>query len=88
LQFCYKAREFNNCINFKKQKKSLSSPSGFYIHERLSIRERPRQELCIALTDHFFCAWFFTTTEGKNLFNFGAKKDLEDLSAYAGDVAE
>jgi hypothetical protein len=49
------------------------------------MRERPRQELCIALTDHFFA-------RGSSLLNFnfffGAKKDLEDLSAYAGGVAE
>jgi hypothetical protein len=51
---------------------SLSSPSGFYIHERLSIRERPRQELCIALTDHFFARGSSPVrTEEKNLnFNF------------------
>ncbi|KAH0814747.1 hypothetical protein GEV33_008045 [Tenebrio molitor] len=67
-------------------------PSGFYIHERLSIRERPRQELYIALTDHFFARGSLPVrTEEKNLninFFFLRKKDLEDLSAYAGGVAE
>jgi hypothetical protein len=56
------------------------------------MRERPRQELCIALTDHFFARGSSPVrTEEKNLnfnFFFGAKKDLEDLSAYAGGVAE
>jgi hypothetical protein len=38
----------------------------------LSIRERPRQELCIALTDHFFARGSSPVrTEKKNLnFNF------------------
>jgi hypothetical protein len=50
--------------------------------------------LCIALTDHFFARGSSPDlTEGKNLnfhffLFFGAKKDLEDLSAYAGGVAE
>jgi hypothetical protein len=48
--------------------------------------------LCIALTEHFFARGFSPVrTEEKHLnfnFFFGAKKDLEDLSAYAGGVAE
>jgi hypothetical protein len=65
-----------------EEKISSSSPSGFYIHERLSIRERPRQELRIALTDHFFARGSSPVrTEEKNLnfnfFFFGAKKDLD-----------
>jgi hypothetical protein len=47
-------RRVISIIALTSEKISSSSPSGFYIHERLSIRERPRQELCIALTDHFF----------------------------------
>jgi hypothetical protein len=51
-----------------EEKISSSSPSGFYIHERLSIRERSRQELCIALTDHFFARGSSPVrTEEKNL---------------------
>jgi hypothetical protein len=48
--------------------------------------------LCIALTEHFFARGSSPVrTEEKHLnfnFFFGAKKDLEDLSAYAGGVAE
>jgi hypothetical protein len=53
-----------------KKKFCLSRPSGFYIHERLSIRERPRQELCITLTDYFLRVVLLRTLQKEIIFNF------------------
>jgi hypothetical protein len=71
-----------------KKKFSYQVRRVFYIHERLSIRERPRQELCIALTEHFLRVVLHEEKHLDFKFFFGVKEDLEDLPAYAGGVAE
>jgi hypothetical protein len=89
LQFCYKARDINNCINFKRKFPYQVRRVFIFTNAYQSVSE----ELCIALTDHFFARGSSPDlTEGKKNLNFkfffGANKDLEDLSAYAGGVAE
>jgi hypothetical protein len=92
LQFCYKAREFNNCINLKEKKNPYQVHRVFiFTNAYQSVSDLARN--CVSRSPIIFFARGSSPdlTEGKNLnfnFFFGAKKDLEDLSAYAGGVAE
>jgi hypothetical protein len=91
LQFYYKARDFNNCINFKKHFPYQVRRVFIFTNDYQSVSDLARNSVSRSPIIFFARGSSPVRTEEKNLnfnFFFGAKKDLEHLSAYAGGVAE